>query len=86
MNIENESKGVNYDLFKDYFDLVVPSALAKKLFETKDKKKNSEFVKLIKVRRSNLKDEIKKISKNEKKKIEQPDKILNIVEEILNFN
>ena len=28
--IENESKGINYDLFKDYFDLVVPSVLAKK--------------------------------------------------------
>ena len=42
--IENESKGINYDLFKDYFDLVVPSALAKRLFETKDKKKNSVFV------------------------------------------
>ena len=54
--IENESKGINYDLFKDYFDLVVPSALAKKLFETKDKKKNSEFVEEIKNRWSNLKD------------------------------
>ena len=23
--IENESKNINYDLFNDYFDLVVPS-------------------------------------------------------------
>ena len=30
--IENESKGVNYDLFKDYFDSAVPSALGKKLY------------------------------------------------------
>ena len=29
--IENESKGINYDLFKDYFDFSVPSALAKKI-------------------------------------------------------
>ena len=36
--IENESEGINYDLFKDYFDLVVPSALAKTLYETKNKK------------------------------------------------
>ena len=28
--IKNESKGINYDLFKVYFDLVVPSVLAKK--------------------------------------------------------
>ena len=28
--IENESKGINYDLFKDYFNFVVPSSLARK--------------------------------------------------------
>ena len=60
-------------MFRDYFDLVVPSALAKKLFETKNKNKNNELVELIKVRWSNLKDEIKKMSKdeieNEKKRI-----------------
>ena len=83
--IENESKGINYDLFKDYFDLVVPSALAKKLFETKDKKKSSNLVKEIKNRWSNLKDEIKKMSKNEIE-IEKPNKILKIVEKIIEFN
>ena len=35
----HESQGINYDLFEDYFDLVVPSALAKTLYETKDKNK-----------------------------------------------
>ena len=38
--IENESKGINYDLFKDYFDLEVSSALATQLYETKNKNKN----------------------------------------------
>ena len=28
--IENESKGINYDLLKDYINFVVPSALARK--------------------------------------------------------
>ena len=28
--IENESKSINYDLFKDYFDLVATTVLAKK--------------------------------------------------------
>ena len=37
--IENESKGINYDLFKDYFDFVAPTVLAKELFETKKNKK-----------------------------------------------
>ena len=29
--IENESKGINYGLFKDYFNFLIPSALAKKI-------------------------------------------------------
>ena len=33
--IENESKGINYDLFKDYFNSVVPTALAKKIIRNK---------------------------------------------------
>ena len=55
--IENESNGINYDLFRNYFDLVVLSALAKKLFKTKNKNKINELVELIMVRWSNLKDE-----------------------------
>ena len=55
------------NLFKEYFDFSVPNALAKKLYETKNKKKNDELVELIKVRWSNLKDEIKKMSEDEKR-------------------
>ena len=43
--IEKESKGINYDLFKTYFNFSIPSALVKQLYETKDKKKNNELVK-----------------------------------------
>ena len=35
--IENESKEINYDLLKDYFNFIVPSALAKQLDEQKVK-------------------------------------------------
>ena len=83
--VENESKDINYDLMENYFDLVVPTVLAKELFETKDKNKNSELVELIKIRQSNLKDETKKMSEKEIEN-EKPDKILKIVEEILDFN
>ena len=65
--IENETKSINYELFEKDFSFAVPSALAKQLFETKDQKKNSEFLELIKVRCSNLKDEIKKVPEDEKK-------------------
>ena len=72
-------------MFKEYFNFEVPSALAKNLFETKNRKESNELVKLIRVRWSNLKDEIEKMSEDEKE-TEKPDKILEIVEEILIFN
>ena len=56
-----------------------------KLFKTKDKKKNSELVEEIKNRWSNLKDGVKKMSKEEIKN-EKPDDILGIVNEIFDFN
>ena len=47
--------------------------------------KKNELVEKIKNRWSNLKDEIEKMSEDGKE-TEQPDKILKIVEEILDFN
>ena len=64
--IKKESKDINYDLFKEYFNFSVPSALAKKLYEIKNKIKNNELVKAINNKWSNLKDEIKKMSEDEK--------------------
>ena len=48
-------------------------------------KNNNDLVELIKIRWSNLKDEIEKMSEDEKE-TEKPDKILEIVEEIIIFN
>ena len=83
--IENESKSINYDLFKDYLNFVVPSALAKKSYEIKNKNKNNKLENVIKSGLSDLKHKIKEMSEHEKK-IEQLDKILKIVEKILEFN
>ena len=82
--IENESVGINYDLFKDYFNFIVPSALVKKLYKAKNKNKNNELVEERKERWSNLRDEIKKMPEDEKK-IEQPNRILRIVKEFLSL-
>ena len=78
--IEIETKGINYNLFEHYFNFVVPSTLAKYLYETKNKNKNNELVEEIKKRWSNLKDEAEKMSEDERK-IEKPDKILKIAKE-----
>ena len=83
--IKEKSRDINNDLFNTYFDFSAPIDLAKKLFETKDKKKNSEFVEKIKHRWSNLKGEIKKMSKEEIK-TEKPNEILRIINEIIDFN
>ena len=56
-------------MFKENFNFIVPSALVNKLYETKNKNKNNEFVEEIKKRWSNLIDEIKKMSEDGKKKI-----------------
>ena len=36
--IEDQSKGIEYDLFEEYFSFSVPSVLAKQLYEIKNKK------------------------------------------------
>ena len=59
--------------------------MAKKLFETKDKNKNNKLVNVINSGLIDLKYELEKMPKKEIE-IEKPDKILKIVEEILNFN
>ena len=59
--------------------------MAKKLYETKSKNKNNELVEQIKSRWSDLKYKIKEMSEHEKER-EKPNKILKIVEEILEFN
>ena len=83
--IEKESKYINYDLFKTYFNFSLPSALAKQFHETKNKNKNNKLVNVVNNGLSDLKDNIKKMSEDEKK-IEQPDKVLEIVEKILDFD
>ena len=59
--------------------------MTKQLYNIKNKKENNELVNVITSGLIDLKDEIKKMSEDEKE-TEKPDKILEIVEEILIFN
>ena len=54
-------------MFKEYFDFATPTNLAEKLFKIEHKIQNSYFVEEIKNKWSKLKDEIKKMSEDEKK-------------------
>ena len=57
----------------------------KKIYETKDEKKNNKSVNVIRSGLSDLKKEVENMGEEEKE-IEQPDKMLKIVKEILEFN
>ena len=59
--------------------------MLKLVYKTNNKKKNSELVNIIKSGLSDLKNEIKNMSEEEKE-IEKPNEIIDIVEEILKFN
>ena len=64
--IEDESKSITLNCSKDIlFNFVVPSALVKQLYKSKNKKDNNKLVHVIKTGLSDLKDEIKKIPENE---------------------
>ena len=59
--IEDESKSITMNCLKDILIYVVPSALVKQLYKSKNKKVNNKLVHVIKSGLSDLKDEIKKI-------------------------
>ena len=83
--IEKESEDIYCELLENYFKYSAPTVLANELFRTKNNKKNNHLLKSIMVKWSILKDEFEKISEDEKE-IEQPDKVLKIVKEIIEFN
>ena len=82
---EDESKGISYELFEKHFNFISLTVLTKQLYEIKNKKENNELVNVIKSGLIDLKDETEKMSKEEIEN-EKPDKILKVVEEILDFN
>ena len=76
---------MNRELFQEYFKFQMPTAMLKTLYNLNDKKKSNLLVNTIKSGLSDLKNEIKKMPKEERE-IEKPDKIVEIVEVILKFN
>ena len=54
-------------MFKDYFKFESPTALTEQLYKIKNKNKNNELVNVIESRSTDLKNEIKKMTKREKK-------------------
>ena len=80
-----EDAHVNNELFKKHFKVEKPSLMYEVLRRTNDKEKNSELVTIFNSGLKELKEEIKKMSKEEIE-IEEPDEIVRVVEMILDFN
>ena len=84
--IEEEEKNVNNKLFKEYFThYLSPSDMYKKLRET-DGERNEDQVYVIKKMLNKMKELIENVPENKTFKIEENQKIINIVQRILYFN
>ena len=83
--INKEKTSMNRELFQKHFNFQTPIAMLRDLFHTNNKKKNNDLVNVIKSGWSDLKDEIEKMSENEIE-LEKPNKMVDIVERILEFN
>ena len=82
--IKNETD-IGKELFKNHFGFQRPIDMFRILYTTNDKEKKNELVNVINSGLEYLKEEIKNMPENEKE-IEDPESIVEIVEEILKFN
>ena len=83
--INKKDAPVNDEVFQKHFKLQKPSLMYKVLRTLNDKEKNSNLVNMFNSGLKDLKEEIKKISKEEIEN-ERPDEIVKVVEMILDFN
>ena len=83
--INKEGTHVNQEIFQKYFKIQSPSLMYKVLRTINDKERNSNLVDKFNSALKDLKEETKNMSKEEKE-IEKPDKIVRVVEMILDFN
>ena len=78
-------KDINMKLFQKHFDVQRPSLILKSLYSIDDKETNNDFSDMVGSSLTDLKDNLRTMFQNENK-IEQPDRLANIVEKILDFN
>ena len=83
-DIAEEEENINNELFQKYFTFTKPSLMLKIFKNEDDKEKHNDFVNVTKSGLIDLKG-ITKMTENEKR-IEQLDRVIAIVEEILEFN
>ena len=80
-----KKENINNELIKKHFNFQSPSVMLKSLNDINDIEKKNELVSVIVSGLKDLKKEIKEMTKEEKK-IEMPNNIVNLAENILRFN
>ena len=83
--VNRKETGINSEIFQKHFSFQRSSDMLKAVYTTNDQKKSNKLVNVIKSGLSDSKNEIKNMGEEEKQ-IEKPNEIINIVEEILEFN
>ena len=86
MDIINKRKeNINNELFKEYFNYSNLDTIIKRLKGTSDKR-NINMIELINKKSTKMKNILKNVPKDKVFKIEENEKIINIVERILELN
>ena len=83
--INDEEKDLSEELFNEYFNIQRSSDMLMYLNKIDDKEKNNELVNVVNSGLKDIKEKIKKMSKEEKE-AEDRELIVKIVEDILKFN
>ena len=83
--INKKKESINNKLFKEYFDYSNPDTMIKRLKDAGDEK-NKNMVKSIRKNLNKMKKFIKNVPENKTFRIEENEKIIDIVERILELN
>ena len=83
--INLKRRSVNHNLSREYFKYQDPDSMLEDMYSTRKIERNNIQVALIRSALTNFTDKINSMSENEIR-LEQPNKIVNIVEKILEFN
>ena len=84
--VNRKETGINSELFWKSFKVQRPADMSKAVYTANDRNENNNLVNMINSGLGDLKNEIEDMNNEIEIKIEEPDKRVDIVEKILEFN
>ena len=84
--VNKKETGINSELFWKYFKFQRPADMSKAVYTANDRNENNNLVNMINSGLGDLKNEIEDMNNEIEIEIEEPDKRVDIVEKILEFN